>query len=123
MNDRSHIIYVNGAYKGNDAIGKLIKDFHAKSSKDMYYKELAAGVHHFKETEKGRDIVCESVKKYAEQYAEAESKKSAETSRIKTLAESVKTLMQNTSVTLDQAFSNLGISDSDRVIISKQLQK
>ena len=88
---------------------------------------MAAGVHHFKETEEGRDIVCESVKKYAEQYAEqyaeAESKKSAETSRIKTLAESVKTLMQNTSVTLDQAFSNLGISDSDRVIISKQLQK
>ena len=127
LNDGSHIIYVNGAYKGNDAIGKLIKDFHAKSSKDMHYKELAAGVHHFKETEKGRDIVCESVKKYAEQYAEqyaeAESKKSAETSRIKTLAESVKTLMQNTSVTLDQAFSNLGISDSDRAIISKQLQK
>lgn len=123
LNDGSHIIYVNGMYKGNDAIGKLIQDFHAKSSKDMHYEELAAGVHHFKETEEGRDIVCESVKKYAEQYAEAESIKSAEMSRINTLVQSVKMLMKNTSVTLDQAFSNLGISDSDRTIISKQLQK
>ncbi|SFC60025.1 hypothetical protein [Butyrivibrio sp. YAB3001] len=94
-------------------------DIHAKSSKNMHYKELAEGVHHFKETEEGRDIVCESVKRYAEQYAEAE----AETSRINTLVQSVKMLMKNTSVTLDQAFSNLGISDNDRKIISKQLKK
>ena len=119
LNDGSHIIYVNGMYKGNDEIGKLIQDFHAKTSENMNYKELADGVHHFKETEEGRDIVCESVRKYAEQ----ESKKSAEASRIDTLVKSVKNLMETTSVTLDQAFSNLCISDTDKLIISSKLQK
>lgn len=119
LNDGSHIIYVNGMYKGNDEIGKLIQDFHAKTSENMNYKELADGVHHFKETEEGRDIVCESVRKYAEQ----ESKKSAEASRIDTLVKSVKNLMETTSVTLDQVFSNLCISDTDKLIISSKLQK
>ena len=51
VNDGSHIIYVNGAYKGNDNIGRLIKDFYCTRSADMHYKELAEGVKHFKETE------------------------------------------------------------------------
>ena len=85
----------------------------------MYYEVLANRVRCFKETEEGRDIVCESVRKYAEQ----ESKKSAEASRIDTLVKSVKNLMETTSVTLDQAFSNLCISDTDKLIISSKLQK
>ena len=70
FNDGSHIIYVNGKYKGSDEIGKLIEDFHAKSSEHMHFKELLEGLHHFKETEEGRDIVCEKVRNYAEEYAE-----------------------------------------------------
>ena len=60
---------MNGRYKGKDKIGMLIKDFHAKSSSEMHFSELARGLRHFKETKKGRDIVCEKVKKYARQYA------------------------------------------------------
>ena len=117
--DGSHIIYVNGKYKGDDEIGKLIEDFHAKTSESMHFKLLADGLHHFKETEEGRDIVCESVRKYAEK----QSQKSAEESRINTLVQNVKVLMKNASFTMDQAFSNLEVSDSDRAIISRQLQK
>ena len=117
--DGSHIIYVNGKYKGDDEIGKLIEDFHAKTSENMHFKLLADGLHHFKETEEGRDIVCESVRKYAEK----QSQKSAEESRINTLVQNVKVLMKNASFTLDQAFSNLEVSDSDRAIITRQLQK
>ncbi len=117
--DGSHIIYVNGKYKGDDEIGKLIEDFHAKTSDGMHFKLLADGLHHFKETEEGRDIVCESVRKYAEK----QSQKSAEESRINTLVQNVKVLMKNASFTLDQAFSNLEVSDSDRAIITRQLQK
>ena len=119
LKDGSHIIYVNGMYKGNDEIGKLIQDFHSKTSENMSYKELADGVHHFKETEEGRDIVCESVRRYAEQ----ESKKSAEASRIDTLVNNVKVLMKNASFTMEQAFSNLEVSDKDRKIITGRLQK
>ena len=62
--DGSHIIYVNGSYKGNDPIGKLMSDFECKNAEDMYYKELAEGVKHFKK-EGGREIMCEAVEEYA----------------------------------------------------------
>ena len=63
--------------------------------------------------------MCESVRKYAEK----QSQKSAEESRINTLVQNVKVLMKNASFTLDQAFSNLEVSDKDRAIITSQLQK
>lgn len=66
--DGSHIVYVNGSYKGNDPIGKLMHDFNCKKSKDMYHKELADGVRHYKE-EGGRKLMCEAVEKYAEKKA------------------------------------------------------
>jgi predicted transposase/invertase (TIGR01784 family) len=71
--DGNHIIYVNGEYKGNDAIGKLIHDLKCKDYKDMYYPELKEGVKHFKAKE-GKEEMCESIENYAKQYASKERK-------------------------------------------------
>ena len=35
FDDGSHIVYVNGKYKGDDEIGKLIQDFYSTSPDDM----------------------------------------------------------------------------------------
>ena len=86
-------------------------DFRSTSSDGMNYKELADGLHHFKETEEGRDVMCESVKKYAEEYA------------TDTKIEMVKNLMSNMKWTLEQTLNNMGVSDNERSIITKQLQK
>ena len=131
LNDGSHIVYVNGNYKGNDEIGKLMADFRSTSSDGMNYKELADGLHHFKETEEGRDVMCESVKKYAEEYAkeyaEEYAKEYAEEYAKEyatdTKIEMVKNLMSNMKWTLEQTLNNLGVSDNERSIITKQLQK
>ena len=119
LNDGSHIVYVNGNYKGNDEIGKLMADFRSTSSDGMNYKELADGLHHFKETEEGRDVMCESVKKYAEEYAKEYAKEYATDTKI----EMVKNLMSNMKWTLEQTLNNMGVSDNERSIITKQLQK
>ena len=66
FDDGSHIVYVNGSYQGDDAVGKLMHDFGCKNSRDIYYPELAKGVKHFKEEEGGRKAMCEAVEKYAE---------------------------------------------------------
>ncbi len=66
--DGSHIIYVNGEYDGDDALGRLMRDFKCKHADDMYYTELADGVRYFKE-EGGRDSMCELVEQYAKKYA------------------------------------------------------
>ena len=123
LNDGSHIVYVNGNYKGNDEIGKLMADFRSTSSDGMNYKELADGLHHFKETEEGRDVMCESVKKYAEEYAKEYAKEYAEEYATDTKIEMVKNLMSNMKWTLEQTLNNMGVSDNERSIITKQLQK
>ena len=75
FNDGSHIIYVNGSYKDdNDPIGKLIHDFRCISSVDMFYPELAKQVKYFKETEGGREIVCQIFEELAEKRVTEEKK-------------------------------------------------
>lgn len=69
VNDGSHIIYVNGKYRGDDDIGALMEDFSCKESKNMKFKELANGVRHFKETQEGREIMCESFERLANERA------------------------------------------------------
>lgn len=113
--DGSHIIYVNGSYKGDDAIGKLVSDFHQTDSEKMYYSELSDGVEHYKETEKGRGNMSEAVEKYAREYAE-------ECVIVEKIT-SVKNLMNNMKLTLEQALNALGIPDKDREQIINQLQK
>jgi hypothetical protein len=76
---------VNGSYKGDDAIGRMMHDFGCKDSKDIYYPELAKGVKHFKEEEGGRKIMCEAVEKYAKSYAEQYALRYVEEERSKTI--------------------------------------
>ena len=77
INDGSHIIYVNGAYKGNDDIGKLIADFHQSDTSKMNYKELRESTEHFKTLQKGDDAMSEAVENYANKLVEREKKEIA----------------------------------------------
>ena len=113
FDDGSHIVYVNGSYKGDDAIGRLMHDFGCKESKDIYYPELAKGVKHFKEEEGGRKIMCEAVEKYAEQKGESV--------RLNTLLYSIKKVMANMKIEAEQAMNVLEVNDRDRAILQKRL--
>ena len=113
FDDGSHIIYVNGNYKGDDEVGKLLHDFGCKESRDMYYPELAKGVRHFKEEEGGRRIMCEAVERYAEQKAEK--------ARLNNLLDNVKNLMESMKWSAEQAMAAMRVSDADKVILLKLL--
>ncbi len=108
FDDGSHIIYVNGAYKGDDAIGNLLHDFGCKESKDMYYPELAKGVKHFKE-EGGRKRMCEAVEKYADR------------KMLDKQIELIKNLMESMKWSAEQAMAAMQIPDSDKDMILKKL--
>ena len=112
FDDGSHIVYVNGNYKGDDTIGRLMHDFGCKESKDMYYLELAKGVRHFKE-EGGRKRMCEAVEKYAEQKAESV--------RLNSLLESIKNLMESMKWSAEQAMAAMKVSDADKAMLLKKL--
>ena len=113
FDDGSHIVYVNGNYKGDDTVGKLMHDFGCKESKDMYYSELAKGVRHFKEEEGGRKRMCEAVERYAEQ--------KAENARLNNLLDSIRKIMANMRMEAEQAMNVLEVNDQDREILQKRL--
>ena len=111
FDDGSHIIYVNGSYKGNDEIGQLMRDFHQTNPENMHYEALAQGVKHFKETEEGREQMCEAVEKYGDERV------------INAKIVSVQNLIKNTKFTLEQALDALEIQGDERALIKEQLQK
>ena len=57
---KSHIIYVNGAYQGEEdsELKWLIHDFSCQKPEDMHYPELAERVRYFKEETEGIKTVC-----------------------------------------------------------------
>ena len=109
--DGSHIIYVNGNYKGNDEIGQLMQDFWEKNPECMHYTELVESVKHFKEKEGGREEMSEIVERYGDERA------------LMANIASVQNLMNNMKWTLDQALDALGIKGKERTLITQQLQK
>lgn len=56
--DGAHIIYVNGAYRGDTPIGRLMHDFACKNPDEMYFNILADKARYFKEDEKGVADMC-----------------------------------------------------------------
>lgn len=51
--DGSHILYVNGKYRGDDEIGRLMHDFNCTNPDEMHYGVLAERARYFKQDEKG----------------------------------------------------------------------
>jgi len=56
--DGSHILYVNGEYRDETPLGKLMHDFSCTNPSDMYYDVLAERVRFFKESKEGISIMC-----------------------------------------------------------------
>lgn len=56
--DGSHILYVNGAYAGDDDIGKLMHDFRCTNADDMHYELMARATRYYKETPEGVSYMC-----------------------------------------------------------------
>lgn len=78
--DGSHIMYVNGKYRGNDEIGKLMHDFSCSNPDDMNYEELAKKARYYKQDEKGVAVMCKIMEDMRNEAArEAERNKAEKT--------------------------------------------
>ena len=63
--DESHIIYVNGEYKEDNDIGKLMHDFSCADPDDMKLRLLAEKTRYFKKDEKGVKRMCKIMEDFA----------------------------------------------------------
>ena len=63
--DGSHIIYVNGDYKGNDDIGKLMNDFRSENVEDMMLEPLKETVDRYKNNPEEVAVMCAELEKWS----------------------------------------------------------
>ena len=75
--DGSHILYVNGKYRGNDEIGKLMHDFSCTNPDDMNYETLAKKARYFKQDEKGVAAMCKIMEDMRNEAVQNKAKKTA----------------------------------------------
>ena len=59
--DRAHIVYVNGSYRGEDEIGRLMHDFNCQDYREMHNQKLAKRVQYFKEEAEGVTDMCKTM--------------------------------------------------------------
>ena len=59
--DESYILYVNGTYRGNDKLGRLLHDMFATDPKEMFYPELAERADYLKNKQKGKTNMCKAL--------------------------------------------------------------
>ena len=99
FNDAEHIIYVNGAYQGDDEIGKLMHDFRATDPNEMYFSQLANRTRYFKEDEKGVATMCKAMEDMRNETAQ------------ETLFNTLLSLLKKGVITLEEASNE--VSDRD----------
>ena len=61
FDDGAHILYVNGAYRGDTPVGRLMHDFFCTRPEDMHYTVLAGRAEQFKNGTEGSDTMCRAV--------------------------------------------------------------
>ena len=69
FDDGCNIMYVNGDYRGDNPLGKLMHDFSTPNADEMYYSELARRVRFHKQDEKGVQMASQIVEEYGDERA------------------------------------------------------
>ena len=69
FDDGCNIMYINGDYRGDNPLGKLMHDFSTSNADEMYYDELAKRVRFHKQDEKGVQNMCQIIEEYGDERA------------------------------------------------------
>ena len=64
FDDGEHILYINGEYRGDDDIGKLMHDFSCNDAEDMIDKDMAEITRYYKETKEGQEAMCKEIQTF-----------------------------------------------------------
>jgi hypothetical protein len=94
--DGCNIMYVNGDYRGDNPLGKLMHDFSTPDANEMYFNELAEKMRYHKQDSEGVKVVSQIVEEYGdERAAEALQKGIAQGIQQKAMETAKKMLVKN----------------------------
>ena len=69
FDDGCNIMYINGEYRGDDALGRLMHDFSTPNADEMIYDRLAEKVRFYKQNETGVQMASKIVEEYGDERA------------------------------------------------------
>ena len=82
FDDGAHILYVNGEYRDDSDIGRLMHDFNCTSADDMHFSILAEKTRYLKENPKGVSEMCKVMEDLRdESYAEGREEQAKMTAK------------------------------------------
>lgn len=109
FNDGAHILYVNGEYRDDSDIGRLMHDFNCTNASDMYFDLLAEKTRYLKENPKGVSEMCKVMEDLRnESYAEGRKEGRAEGREEQAKATAVR--MKQKGLSLEDIAYSIGFS-------------
>lgn len=115
--DGAHILYVNGAYRGDSDLGKLMHDFSCNDAGDMYLEPMAERTRFLKENQEGVAEMC----KVFEDILKEGREEGREEGKELTLLSSLRSIMEKFSYSPEQAMDVLDIPAGERAKLQVQL--
>ncbi len=120
--DGTHILYVNGAYRGDTPLGKLMHDFACTDPGDMYYQPLAERVRFYKESKEGVVIMCKAIEEMREQSIQEGIEIGKKEGKKENQIETARLMLSDGTVALDKIAKFAGLS-FDEIIRLKAEQR
>ena len=100
--DGEHILYVNGEYRDDSDIEKLLHDFNCTDADDMNFELMAQRTRYLKETPKGVSEMCKVIEEMRKETAD------------RVLLQTMRNIMDTLKLTAEQALDAMKIPDADR---------
>ena len=85
--DGEHILYVNGEYRGDSDVGKLMHDFNCTDADDMNFELLAERTRYLKEDPKGVSEMCKVIEDMRREEREEGIKEGMRTAALRMIAD------------------------------------
>ena len=121
FDDGCNIMYINGDYRGDNPLGKLMHDFAASNADEMYYNELARRVRFHKQDEKGVQTMCKIVEEYGDERAAEALQKGIEQGAQQKAVEAATNLLKLKKLTVEQISSTIGLPLEQVIELKKQI--
>ena len=101
--DGEHILYVNGEFRGDSEIGKLMHDFNCTKADDMNFDLMAERTRYLKENLKGVQEMCKTMEDMRNEAVE------------RNILQTIRNLMETLKLSAEEAMTAMKISDADKV--------
>ena len=123
LGDRTHFIYVNGKYEGEDPIGLLMADFRESDPAKMHYAELAKRVNALKNSEEEVKKMCQAMEiTYNEGLVEGRAEGRVE-GRAEGYARIIRRRMRRLGLSVAAAMDDLEIPEEDRQACAEYMER